>query len=50
MDNNEFYNGFNSKISMPVWSKKSKFISKDGLFFKMITKNAQNDHKNCFHT
>ena len=38
MTNNEFYNRINPKISILAWSKKSNFISKDGLFLKMITK------------
>ena len=38
MNKNEFYNRINPKISIPAWSKNSKFISKDGLFLKMIAK------------
>lgn len=55
MTNNEFYNRINPKISILAWSKKSKFISKDGLFLKMnakmlrmITKIAST-HKINFH-
>ena len=38
MTNNEFYNRINPKISILAWSKKSNFISKGGLFLKMIAK------------
>lgn len=31
---------------MPALSKNSTFISKDGLFIRLIHKNTQNDHKN----
>ena len=36
----KFYAGLSK--SMPVWSKISTFISKDGLFLRMIVKWTQN--------
>ena len=41
MDNNEFYNGFNSNISMPVWSK----IPHLSLKTDFSSEWSQNDHK-----